>query len=78
MVFGADLTHEMDKPSVACMVASMHQASIVYEEAISVQGLVEPSSTVPRTLLPSLLSPRIAFSALDIVFSCLLLVPNPD
>lgn len=44
MIFGADLTHEPDQPSVAVMVASVHRANVLYEETISVQGLLEPSS----------------------------------
>ncbi|KAJ8296317.1 Protein argonaute 5 [Rhodotorula toruloides] len=43
MIFGADLTHEPDQPSVAVVVASMHAANVRYEETISVQGLLEPT-----------------------------------
>ncbi|BGP22355.1 proteophosphoglycan ppg4 [Rhodotorula toruloides] len=43
MIFGADLTHEQDQPSVAVMVASMHGANVLYEETISIQGLLEPT-----------------------------------
>ncbi|CDR36655.1 hypothetical protein NBRC10512_003824 [Rhodotorula toruloides] len=43
MIFGADLTHEPDQPSVAVVVASMHSANVLYEEAIAVQGLLEPT-----------------------------------
>uniref|UniRef100_A0A0K3CI22 BY PROTMAP: gi/342321517/gb/EGU13450.1/ Proteophosphoglycan ppg4 [Rhodotorula glutinis ATCC 204091] n=1 Tax=Rhodotorula toruloides TaxID=5286 RepID=A0A0K3CI22_RHOTO len=43
MIFGADLTHEPDQPSVAVVVASMHGANVLYEETISVQGLLEPT-----------------------------------
>ncbi|GAA6033321.1 hypothetical protein JCM8097_006691 [Rhodosporidiobolus ruineniae] len=42
MVWGADLSHERDKPSIVAMVASMHAPCILYEEAIEIQALKEP------------------------------------
>lgn len=47
MLWGCDLSHEPDRPSVAVMVASMHSAGIVYEETARVQGLVEPPANNP-------------------------------
>ena len=47
LTFGIDLSHEPDKPSVAVMVASAHPAAALYEEAISVQGLLEPPQNNP-------------------------------
>ncbi|GAA5929024.1 hypothetical protein JCM3775_006714 [Rhodotorula graminis] len=47
MLFGIDLSHEIDKPSVAAMVASMHGAAIVMEETCSIQGLAEPPQGNP-------------------------------
>ncbi|GAA5913603.1 hypothetical protein JCM8208_003986 [Rhodotorula glutinis] len=42
-----DLSHEPDRPSVAVMTASMHDAAVRYEERISIQGLVEPPQENP-------------------------------
>ncbi|GAA5891801.1 hypothetical protein JCM5296_001865 [Sporobolomyces johnsonii] len=42
MIFGADLSHQVDNPSIAAVVGSMHAPSIVYEESLKMQGLVEP------------------------------------
>ncbi|GAA5918662.1 hypothetical protein JCM1841_002301 [Sporobolomyces salmonicolor] len=42
MIFGADLSHQVDKPSIAAVVGSMHAPSIVFEESLKMQGLVEP------------------------------------
>ncbi|GAA5864610.1 hypothetical protein JCM1840_002168 [Sporobolomyces johnsonii] len=42
MIFGADLSHQVDNPSIAAVVGSMHAPSIVFEESLKMQGLVEP------------------------------------
>ncbi|GAA6048207.1 hypothetical protein JCM3770_003711 [Rhodotorula araucariae] len=42
MIF-MNLCHEPERPSVAVVVASMHQQGILYEETATVQGLVEPA-----------------------------------
>ncbi|KAI5474539.1 argonaute family member [Pseudohyphozyma bogoriensis] len=42
MLFGADLTHTQDKPSIAAVVASCDRRGLCYEEVVSVQPLVEP------------------------------------
>ncbi|GAA5870647.1 hypothetical protein JCM16303_001545 [Sporobolomyces ruberrimus] len=47
MFFGADLSHEPDKPSIAVVTASMQPDGIAHEEQIRIQALVEPSPTAP-------------------------------
>ncbi|GAA5886838.1 hypothetical protein JCM5296_006416 [Sporobolomyces johnsonii] len=42
MIFGADLSHQVDKPSIAAVVGSMHNQLILFEESLKMQGLVEP------------------------------------
>ncbi|GAA6006250.1 hypothetical protein JCM10207_000576 [Rhodosporidiobolus poonsookiae] len=49
MIFGADLSHEMDKPSISALVASMHNANMLYEETVRMQGLAEPPGNAPPT-----------------------------
>lgn len=38
------MTHSQDKPSVAAVVASMDRNRMVYEEALSIQPLIEPAN----------------------------------
>jgi hypothetical protein len=47
LVFGADLSHEMDKPSIVAMVCSMHAPCVLYEELVAVQALKEPQPGAP-------------------------------
>ncbi|GAA5979843.1 hypothetical protein JCM11641_002711 [Rhodosporidiobolus odoratus] len=47
MIFGADLSHSPDKPSIASMVASMHGPCVLYEETVRVQALEEPAFGAP-------------------------------
>ncbi|GAA5887567.1 hypothetical protein JCM16303_004246 [Sporobolomyces ruberrimus] len=47
MLFGADLSHQPDKPSVAVVTASMHNQGIAHEETIRIQPLLKPSPTAP-------------------------------
>lgn len=47
MVFGADLSHEPDRPSVAVLTATMHDQNMICAEAASVQGLAEPGPGAP-------------------------------
>lgn len=51
IIFGADLTHEVDKPLVFAMVASMHAPAILYEEVLAVQKLLELVKGTPGRLL---------------------------
>ncbi|GAA5976814.1 hypothetical protein JCM5350_007256 [Sporobolomyces pararoseus] len=49
MVFGADLSHQLDKPSIAVVTASMHEQGVLHEEQISIQPLLEPPPFAPPT-----------------------------
>jgi eukaryotic translation initiation factor 2C len=49
LIFGADLTHTDDKPSLVAMVASMHNPGILYEEMLGVEKLREPPAGAPGT-----------------------------
>ncbi|GAA5954891.1 hypothetical protein JCM3765_007803 [Sporobolomyces pararoseus] len=49
MVFGADLSHQIDKPSIAVVTASMHEQGVLHEEQISIQPLLEPPPFAPPT-----------------------------
>ncbi|GAA6061188.1 hypothetical protein JCM10212_002401 [Sporobolomyces blumeae] len=48
MVFGADLSHQDDKPSIVAMCATMHDQGILTEEEIKIQALREPPATTPE------------------------------
>ncbi|GAA5894482.1 argonaute/piwi family protein [Sporobolomyces salmoneus] len=49
MVFGADLSHQQDKPSIAVVTASMHEQGVLHEEQITIQPLLEPGPGAPPT-----------------------------
>ncbi|GAA5855537.1 hypothetical protein JCM3766R1_006351, partial [Sporobolomyces carnicolor] len=48
-VAGADLSHQLDKPSIAVVTASMHEQGVLHEEQISIQPLLEPGPGAPPT-----------------------------
>ncbi|GAA5842064.1 hypothetical protein JCM5353_003490 [Sporobolomyces roseus] len=49
LIFGADLAHQADKPSIAVVTASMHNQGILFEEEIKIQPLIEPFSPLGAT-----------------------------
>ncbi|GAA6012845.1 hypothetical protein JCM8202_003468 [Rhodotorula sphaerocarpa] len=52
MIIGADLSHELNKPSIAVLVGTMHDQGILCAEETRIQPLIEPPEGAPPTALP--------------------------